>query len=267
MVNGGVIHEGTYAARHHHKGNPSASEWKPVERDIRLAEETGARYHVCHISTKESVALVRHAKAQGLPVSGETCPHYLTMTDEDLQEEGRFRMNPPIRSGADREALREAIADGTLLCITTDHAPHSEEEKSRGLDQSLNGIVGLETSFPVLYTNLVLTGLLSLERLVEAMSVAPARGLRISEVREAKETAGFGTEIAVGQPADFAVWDLDASWTIDPRQFHSKGASTPFQGWTVRGLCQSTVISGEEVYHAHGWKPRERRLKKENENE
>ena len=256
LVNGGVIHDGTYAVRHHHKGNPSASEWKQVERDIALAEETGARYHICHISTKESVALLREAQKKGLPVTGETGPHYLTMTDEDLREDGRFRMNPPIRSGADREALREALIDGTLLAVATDHAPHSAEEKARGLDKSLNGIVGLETAFPVLYTQLVLTGILSLEQLVEAMSTRPMASFRLPEVKEAKASLGIPYGIDVNEPADLGIWDLNAAYTIDPEAFLSMGHATPFAEWTVRGVCLNTLVGGESAYEDPAWKER-----------
>lgn len=248
LVRGGVIHDGTYAKRHGLPGNPSESEWKQVERDIALAEETGARYHVCHISTKESVALVRSAKQRGLAVSGETGPHYLTMTDEDLEDDGRFRMNPPIRSGADREALVEALADGTLLAVATDHAPHAAEEKARGLLHSANGIVGLETAFPVLYTRLVLTGKFPLERLLHVMSIDPASAFSLSHVQEAREGIGIGTGIAVGCPADICLWDLHAATTIDPDTFLSQGRATPFAGWTVRGICRATLVGGVPVY-------------------
>ena len=256
LVRGGVIHDGTYAKRHDLPGNPSESEWKQVERDIALAEETGARYHVCHISTKESVALVRDAKKRGLSVSGETGPHYLTMTDEDLEDDGRFRMNPPIRSGADREALIEALADETLLAVATDHAPHAEEEKARGLAHSANGIVGLETAFPVLYTRLVLTGKLSLERLLHAMSLDPATAFSLSSIKEAKESIGIATGIEPGAPADLCIWDLNAATTIDPETFLSKGRATPFSGWTVRGVCQATLVGGEIAYEDPSWKER-----------
>ena len=258
LVRGGVIHDGDYAKRHNLPGNPSESEWKQVERDIALAEETGARYHVCHISTKESVALVRAAKQRGLAVTGETAPHYLTMTEEDLQDEGRFRMNPPIRSGADREALIDALVDETLLAVATDHAPHAAEEKARGLAHSANGIVGLETAFSVLYTRLVLTGKLSLERLLHVMSVDPAAAFSLSTISEAKEGLGVSTGIAPGAPADLCLWDLHAATTIDPETFFSKGHATPFAGWTVRGVCLATWVGGKLAYEDPTWK--ERRL-------
>ncbi|MDD7593727.1 MAG: dihydroorotase [Peptoniphilaceae bacterium] len=248
LVSGGVIHDGAYAAAHHHKGNPSASEWTQVERDLRLVKETGARYHICHISTKESVALLRKAKADDLPVSGETAPHYLTLTDADLQEDGRFKMNPPVREATDREALIAALADGTLVAVATDHAPHAAEEKAKGLDHSANGIVGLETAFSVLYTTLVRTGKLPLERLIDAMALAPREALALDAVQEARPGRGIGHGIAVGEPADFSVWDLDATWRVQPETFLSKGRATPFAGWTLYGLCGATCVAGKPVY-------------------
>ncbi len=221
LLHGGYIHDGEYAHLHGHKGICSESEWRQVERDIELVRRTGCRYHVCHVSTKESVELVRRAKAEGLAVSCETAPHYLVMTDMDLREEGRFKMNPPIRSAEDRAALIRGIQDGTIEVIATDHAPHSAAEKAKGLAGSAFGIVGLETSFPVLYTRLVREGVLSLERLVEAMSTAPGR------------LFGLGGEIAVGHAADIAVFDLEARYRIDSSDFLSQGHATPFDGWEV----------------------------------
>ncbi len=236
LLRGGYIHDGAYCRAHGHRGICSESEWRQVERDIRLVGQTGCRYHVCHVSTKESVELVRRAKAAGLPVSCETAPHYLLLTDEDLREEGRFKMNPPLRGRADREALLAGIADGTIEAIATDHAPHTAEEKSRGLAGSAMGIVGLECAFPLLYTHLVLPGVVSLERLVTLMAVNPRRL--------------FGLEggVAAGDAADFTVLDLDARWEVDPAAFFSKGRATPFEGWRVQGRAVLTAVNGREVY-------------------
>lgn len=236
LLRGGYIHDGDYCRAHGHKGISSESEWRQVERDIELAAKTGCQYHVCHVSTKESVELVRRAKARGLRVSCETAPHYLLLCDEDLQEEGRFKMNPPLRSRADREALLAGIQDGTIEVIATDHAPHTAEEKSRGLAGSAMGIVGIETAFPLLYTGLVKPGLLSLERLVELMSTSPRRIFRLEGGIEA------------GQEADFTVLDLGARWRIDPEEFLSKGHATPFAGWDVEGRAVLTVVGGRAVY-------------------
>ncbi len=236
LLRGGYIHDGAYCRTHGHRGICSESEWRQVERDIRLVGQTGCRYHVCHVSTKESVELVRRAKAAGLPVSCETAPHYLLLTDEDLREEGRFKMNPPLRGRADREALLAGIADGTIEAIATDHAPHTAEEKSRGLAGSAMGIVGLECAFPLLYTHLVLPGHISLERLVTLMAVNPRRL--------------FGLEggVVAGDAADFTVLDLDARWEVDPAAFLSKGRATPFEGWRVQGRAVLTVVGGREVH-------------------
>ncbi|MGM9654512.1 MAG: dihydroorotase [Butyricicoccaceae bacterium] len=233
LLEGGYIHRGAYAAAHGHRGICSESEWQQIRRDLRLAGETGCAYHVCHISTKESVDLIRKAKAAGIDVTCETAPHYLVMDDSCLQEDGRFKMNPPLRSPADREALLEGLADGTIDMIATDHAPHSAEEKSRGLEKSAFGIVGLETAFPVLYTRLVLPGILSLDKLADLMACAPRRR--------------FG--IPLGEE-DYALWDLEREWVIDPEAFASKGRATPFAGWTVRGRCVRTVCGGKPVYEA-----------------
>ena len=233
LLEGGYIHRGAYAAAHGHRGICSESEWQQIRRDLRLAGETGCAYHVCHISTKESVDLIRKAKAAGIDVTCETAPHYLVMDDSCLQEDGRFKMNPPLRSPADREALLEGLADGTIDMIATDHAPHSAEEKSRGLEKSAFGIVGLETAFPVLYTRLVLPGILSLDKLADLMACAPRRR--------------FG--IPLGEE-DYALWDLAREWVIDPEAFASKGRATPFAGWTVRGRCVRTVCGGKPVYEA-----------------
>ena len=236
LLGGGYVHDGAYARAHGHRGNPSASEWKQVERDLALVRETGCAYHVCHVSTKESVELIRRAKADGLDVTCETTPHYLTMDDAMLEEDGRFKMNPPIRSAEDRAALVEGLRDGTVDMIATDHAPHTAEEKGRGLAGSLFGVVGLETAFPVCYTKLVQTGLIGLDRLIEAMHDAPAKR--------------FG--IALDPMRDFTVFDLGAQYEIDPAQFRTMGRSTPFAGWTVSGRCLLTVADGKVAWWAEG---------------
>lgn len=240
LVGGGYIHDGAYARAHGHRGNPSASEWKQVERDLKLVEETGCAYHVCHVSTKESVELIRQAKARGLDVTCETAPHYLVFNDTMLQEEGRFKMNPPIRSEADRQALLAGIQDGTVDMIATDHAPHAPEEKAGGLEKSLNGIVGLETAFPVLYTHLVRPGILSLETLIDLMHTNPARRF------------GIGAPLEEGAPADLTVFDLDAQYTIRPEDFLSQGKSSPFAGERVFGKCLLTLSGGEIAWQAEG---------------
>lgn len=240
LVGGGYIHDGGYARAHGHRGNPSASEWKQVERDLKLVEETGCAYHVCHVSTKESVELIRQAKARGLDVTCETAPHYLVFNDTMLQEEGRFKMNPPIRSEADRQALLAGIQDGTVDMIATDHAPHAPEEKAGGLEKSLNGIVGLETAFPVLYTHLVRPGILSLETLIDLMHTNPARRF------------GIGAPLEEGAPADLTVFDLDACYTIRPEDFLSQGKSSPFTGQTVYGKCLLTLSGGTIAWQAKG---------------
>ena len=232
LLFGGYIHDGEYAKAHGHRGISSASEYKQIERDLRLAEETGCAYHVCHISTKESVELIRQAKAHGVNVTCETAPHYLVLCDEDMQEDGRFKMNPPLRSREDKEALIEGIKDGTIDMIATDHAPHSAEEKGRGLEKSLMGVVGLETAFPVLYTELVTKNIITLDRLVELMSVKP------------KERFGIDTN------NDFAVFDISEAYKIDPEDFLSMGRATPFAGREVFGRCLLTVHNGKVVYKA-----------------
>ncbi len=232
LLFGGYIHDGEYAKAHGHRGISSASEYKQIERDLRLAEETGCAYHVCHISTKESVELIRQAKARGVDVTCETVPHYLVLCDEDMQEDGRFKMNPPLRSREDKEALIEGIKDGTIDMIATDHAPHSAEEKGRGLEKSLMGVVGLEMAFPVLYTELVTKNIITLDRLVELMSFKP------------KERFGIDTE------NDFAVFDISEAYKIDPENFLSMGRATPFAGREVFGRCLLTVHNGKVVYKA-----------------
>lgn len=239
LLKGGYIHDGEYARLHGHKGICSESEWQQIERDCRLAEETGCRYHVCHISTKESVEIIRNAKARGVKVTCETGPHYLTMCDMDLQEDGRFKMNPPLRSADDRQALIEGVLDGTVDVIATDHAPHSVEEKARGLEKSAMGVVGLETAFAVLNTKLVKTGIISLEKLVDMMSVKP------------REIFGIdGGKIAVGEVANLCLLDADKEWTVDPDKFVTMGRATPFEGWKLQGENLLTIQRGEIVYEA-----------------
>ncbi len=232
LLRGGYIHDGEYAKSHGHRGICSESEWGPIARDIELVKKTGCAYHVCHISTKESVDIIRRAKAEGVNITCETGPHYLTLCDSDLQEHGRFKMNPPLRSASDRDALVEGLIDGTIDMIATDHAPHSDEEKGRGLEKSAMGVVGLETAFPVLYTKLVKTGVITLERLIYLMSEAPRNR--------------FDIESDVG----FTVFDLDACYGIDPNEFKTKGRATPFDGMTVYGKCLMTVYDGKVVYNA-----------------
>jgi len=232
LLKGGYIHDGRYCTAHGHKGICSESEWGQIKRDLALCEETGCRYHVCHISTRESVELIREAKARGVRVTCETAPHYLVLCEDDLQEDGRFKMNPPLRSADDREALIQGLLDGTIDAIATDHAPHSVEEKSRGLQGSAMGIVGLETAFPVLYTKLVKTGRVPLERIVEALSEAPRRIFGLPEVPE-------GDRVTI---------DLDTPFTICSAQFASMGHATPFDGWQVYGQVLKTTKNGKTVY-------------------
>ena len=237
LQKGWSVHNGAFAQAHGLIGNDSESEWRQVERDLELVRETGCQYHVCHVSTKESVALVRKAKAEGLPVTCETGPHYLVLCDEDLLDEGRFRMNPPIRSAADRDALLEGLLDGTVDCIATDHAPHSAQEKAGGLAKSLNGIVGLECAFPVLYTQLVRTGAVPVETLLKALCVNPRRIFRLP-----------GGNVAPGEIADLTVLDLNRPHVIDSAAFRSLGRATPFDGWGVSAAVAATICGGELVY-------------------
>ena len=230
LLHGGYIHDGVYASKHSHRGICSESEWKPIKRDLELCRQTGCAYHVCHISCKESVELIRQAKAQGVNVTCETGPHYLILTDEDLKEDGRFKMNPPLRSKEDRQALIEGVLDGTIDMIATDHAPHSKEEKSRGLEKSAFGIVGIETAFQLLYTHLVKKNIISLERLVELLAVNPRKR--------------FGIEY----DNSFTVWDLDKKTVINPSNFLSMGKATPFEGEEVFGECELTVCNGKTAY-------------------
>ncbi len=236
LLKGGYIHDGEYAKKHGHRGICSESEWKPIQRDLELVEKTGCAYHVCHVSAKESVALIREARQKGLDVTAETGPHYLVLDDSCLQEDGRFKMNPPIRGKKDREALIEGIMDGTISMIATDHAPHSAEEKSKGLEKSMMGVVGLETAFPVLYTYLVKRGILSLEQLMALMHENPSKRF------------GIGNEIEIGKPANLTVFDLNKCYTVDPKDFVSKGKSTPFEGMEVYGACRMTVCDGKIVW-------------------
>ena len=231
LLHGGYIHDGVYCREHGHRGICSESEWRPIKRDIELCRETGCSYHVCHISTKESVELIRKAKAEGVDVTCETAPHYLVMDDGDLREDGRFKMNPPLRDKADREALINGIQDGTIDMIATDHAPHSEQEKSRGLEKSAFGIVGIETAFPVLYTKLVKTGIITMERLMALLVINPRKRFNIPIRKN-----------------DYSIWDLDKEFTVDPDEFLSMGRATPFEGWKLSGVCLLTVKDGEAVY-------------------
>jgi len=232
LLRGGYIHDGEYAKAHGHRGICSESEWGQIARDLELVKETGVKYHVCHISTKESVDLIRKAKAEGMDVTCETGPHYLVMDDSMLEEHGRFKMNPPLRSKEDREALVQGILDGTIDMIATDHAPHSAEEKSRGLEKSAFGVVGLETAFPILYTHLVKTGILSLEKLLDLMVWNPRKR--------------FGIPMGL----DFSLWDPNVKYTVDPEAFASMGKATPFCGWEVYGKCIATFCDGKLVYKA-----------------
>ena len=231
LLHGGYIHDGRYAAAHGHRGICSASEWKPIERDLKLAAETGVKYHVCHVSAKESVKLIRDAKRSGVNVTCETAPHYLLLDENDLIEDGRFKMNPPLRSREDREALLEGLADGTIDVIATDHAPHSAEEKARGLEKSPFGIVGIETAFPLVYTHLVKKGVIPMDRLLELLVTNPRDR--------------FGLALSNG---DWALWDLSEEYAIDPDGFLSMGKATPFAGWKVLGRCLMTVHDGRTVY-------------------
>ena len=230
LLHGGYIHDGQYAKAHGHRGICSESEWGQIQRDLELVRQTGVKYHVCHISTKESVELIRKAKAEGLDVTCETGPHYLVMDDSMLQEDGRFKMNPPLRSAQDREALVAGILDGTIDMIATDHAPHSAEEKAKGLEKSAFGVVGIETAFPILYTHLVKPGILTMERLMELLVTNPRERFRIP----------------LG--CDYSIWDLEAEYAIDPSQFVSLGKATPFEGWVVQGRCMATVCDDKVVY-------------------
>ena len=230
LLRGGYIHDGDYAKEHGHRGICSESEWAQIARDIELVKEIGVKYHVCHISTKESVDIIRKAKAEGVDITCETGPHYLVMDDSMLQENGRFKMNPPLRSKADRDALIEGIIDGTIDMIATDHAPHSAEEKSKGLENSAFGVVGIETAFPIMHTYLVKMGIITMDRLVELMVINPRKRF----------------DIPLG--CDYSIWDIEEEYTIDPAEFVSLGKATPFEGWKVNGRCLVTVCDGKIVY-------------------
>ena len=230
LLHSGYIHDGEYAKLHGHRGICSESEYGPIARDIELVKKSGCSYHVCHISTKESVEIIRKAKKEGVDITCETGPHYLLMDDMDLKEEGRFKMNPPIRSKADKEALIEGILDGTIDMIATDHAPHSAEEKSKGLEKSAFGVVGIETAFPLMYTYFVKTGIMSMEKLINLMSVNPMKRFNIP----------LGNS--------FTVWNLEKEYEIDPQKFISMGKATPFEGWNVNGECMLTVCDGQVAY-------------------
>ena len=236
LLRGGYIHDGDYARTHGHRGICSESEWGQIARDLKLAEETGVKYHVCHISARESVTLIREAKARGVDVTCETGPHYLVFCDGDLREDGRFKMNPPIRSREDRAALIEGLRDGTIDMIATDHAPHSAEEKGRGLEKSAMGVVGLETAFAAVYTHLVKPGILSMDRLMALLNGNAAKRF------------GYGTPLAAGQPADLTVFDLDRKFTVDPERFQTMGRATPFAGMELYGVCLLTMADGRIVW-------------------
>ena len=233
LLKGGYIHDGDYARQHGHRGICSESEWVQIARDLELVEQIGCKYHVCHISTKESVDIIRKAKARGVNVTCETGPHYLVMDDSMLKEEGRFKMNPPLRSKEDRDALILGLQDGTIDMIATDHAPHSAEEKSRGLEGSAFGVVGIETAFPICYTYLVKTGIITLEKLIDLLVTNPR--------------SRFGLPVG----GDFSVWDLEAEGIVDPQDFLSMGKATPFEGWPIQGKCLTTVCDGKQVYTAY----------------
>ncbi|MGN0779298.1 MAG: dihydroorotase [Aristaeellaceae bacterium] len=234
---GGAIHDGAFARAHGIPGIPSASEWKPIERDLHLAKETGCRYHVCHVSCKESVELIRQAKAEGVDVTCETGPHYLLLCQDDLQDEGRFKMNPPLRDAADRDALVEGILDGTIDMIATDHAPHSAEEKSRGLAKSAMGVVGIESAFPLMYTYFVETERIPLRQLIRLMAENP------------RTRFGFGGGLSLGQRAELTVFDLHARETVNPADFLSMGHATPFEGWEVHAACRLTLCGEHIAYN------------------
>ena len=233
LLKGGYIHDGDYARQHGHRGICSESEWVQIARDLELVEQIGCKYHVCHISTKESVDIIRQAKARGVNVTCETGPHYLVMDDSMLKEEGRFKMNPPLRSKEDRDALILGLQDGTIDMIATDHAPHSAEEKSRGLEGSAFGVVGIETAFPICYTYLVKRGIITLEKLMDLLVTNPR--------------SRFGLPVG----GDFSVWDLEAEGIVDPQDFLSMGKATPFEGWPIQGKCLTTVCNGKQVYTAY----------------
>ncbi len=230
LLRGGYIHDGIYAKSHGHRGICSESEWGPIARDLKIARETGCSYHVCHISCKESVELIRKAKAEGVDVTCETAPHYLIMDENDLQEDGKFKMNPPLRSSEDRLALIEGIKDGTIDMIATDHAPHSEEEKSKDLEKSAFGIVGIETAFPIMYTKMVKEKIITLERLIELLAINPRKRFNIPLNN------------------DYTVWNLNEKFTVDPKDFLSKGKAMPFEGMELYGKCYLTVCGGKTVF-------------------
>ena len=236
LLHAGYIHDGEYARTHGHKGICSESEWGPIKRDVVMAEEEKCRYHVCHISTKESVEIIREAKKTCSHISCETAPHYLVLCDADLKEEGRFKMNPPLRAAEDKAALIEGIKDGTIEVIATDHAPHTAEEKSRGLKGSMMGIVGIETSFAICYTHLVRKGVITIEKLIQLMSENPRRIFRL------------GGAMQVGERADIAVFDTTKPYTIDTAEFLSMGKATPFEGEEVYGRCMLTLFGGNVVW-------------------
>ncbi|MDR1628305.1 MAG: dihydroorotase [Oscillospiraceae bacterium] len=239
LIGGGYIHKGKYSEKHGHKGICSESEWMAVERELKIAKEVGCKYHVCHVSAKESVNLIRKAKSEGVDVTCETAPHYLLLNDMNIKEDGKFKMNPPIRSEEDRLALIEGIKNGTIDMIATDHAPHSAEEKSKGLKGSLMGVAGIETAFPILYTKLVKTNILPLSKLIELMSVNPSKRF------------GISNKFDVGGKANLCIFNLNQKYKIDPEKFISKGKSTPFEGEEVYGKCVMTICDGKVVWQEY----------------
>lgn len=249
LLRGGYIHDGKYAREHGHRGICSESEWKQIERDIALARRTGCSYHVCHISTKESVAIIRKAKAEGVDITCETGPHYLVLCEDDMREEGRFKMNPPLRSAEDRAALVEGIVDGTIDMIATDHAPHTAQEKGTTLEKCAMGVVGIETAFSVIYTHLVKTGVISLRKALELLCANARRRFRLGTPEQCSGI--LENLLSPGAPADIAAFDLDREWAVDPAEFLSKGKATPFEGMTLNGKCMLTLHKGEIVWKSN----------------
>lgn len=239
MVEGGVMNADENAVRLELKGITNSVEDVIVARDILLAKETGVRLHLCHCSTADSVEMIRLAKGEGLPVTGEVCPHHFILTADDiLEDDGNYKMNPPLRGKKDVEALRQGLADGTMDVISTDHAPHSEEEKNRSMAKAAFGIVGLETSAALTYTELVKTGILSVMQMAEKMSYNPAQILGLSDKGA----------VAEGKKADLVIFDPNPTYTIDKNTFVSKGKNTPFHGRTVTGEVRFTLVDGKVVY-------------------
>lgn len=239
LVEGAPVAEGEFARKHGLKGIPNESEAIHVGRDILLAEATGVHYHVCHVSTEQSIRLIRQAKQIGINVTAEVCPHHLVLSEEDIPGlDANWKMNPPLRSRRDVEACIAALEDGTLDILVTDHAPHSEEEKAKGMQLAPFGIVGFETAFPLLYTKFVATGRWSLAMLVQRMTADPARVFGLEAGR-----------LVPGAPADLTIVDLDAERTVDPAAFASKGRNTPFAGWRLKGWPVATIVKGNLIWN------------------